>query len=137
VVLLDTHAWLWFLDGDRRLGRKSRAAIERAVTGRGATISAISLWEVALLVAKRRISIREDVGEWLRQRTSLPGVDVSPLSLEIAVESTRLPGDFHGDPADRFIVATARCLDRLLVTADTRVLDYARSGHLAVLDATG
>jgi PIN domain nuclease of toxin-antitoxin system len=135
-VLLDTHVWLWFLDGDRRLGRRARTAIDRAAKGRGAAVSAITLWEVALLQAKRRIALREDVGEWLRQKLALPGIDLQPLSLDVCVESTRLPGDFHSDPADRFIVATARCLSVPLATADFRILDYAQGGHVAVLDAT-
>jgi len=135
-VLLDTHVWLWFIDADRRLGRRSRAAIERAAKGEGARISAITLWEVALLQAKGRIALREEVGEWLRQKVALPGIVVQPLTLEVAVESTRLPGNFHSDPADRFIVATARHLGLPLVTADTRILDFAHGGHLSVVDAS-
>lgn len=135
-MLLDTHVWLWFIDADRRLGRRARAAIERATSGKGAKISAISLWEVTLLQAKRRIALREDVGDWLKEKIALPGIDVAPLSLEVSVESTRLPGSLHSDPVDRFIVATARCLGLPLATADTRILDYAKGGHLSVLDAT-
>jgi len=77
-----------------------------------------------------------DVGDWLREHVGVSGTKLHPLSIEIAVESTRLPGRLHGDPADRIIVATARCLELPLMTADARLLDYGDSGHVVAVDAT-
>ena len=83
-----------------------------------------------MLVAKGRLELDRDVLDWLEAAARLPGLGVTPLSTAIAVGSTRLPGELHGDPADRLIVATARHLGAALVTADRALLGYAASGHL-------
>ena len=83
-----------------------------------------------MLVTKGRLKLDRDVLDWLGSAARLPGVHVASLSIEIAVGSTRLPGEMHGDPADRLIVATARHLDATLVTADRALLEYAGSGHV-------
>ena len=131
-VVLDTHVLVWLLDGSRRLGTSSRELIATSAERTAVSFSAISAWEIAMLVAKGRLELDRDVLDWLGSATRLPGVRVAPLSIEIAVGSTRLPGEMHGDPADRLIVATARHLDAALVTADRALLDYAVSGHLDV-----
>jgi PIN domain nuclease of toxin-antitoxin system len=136
-LLLDTHVWIWTLDG--RLGEMSPRAVEevRAASGRGGLlVSTISAWEVAMLEAKGRIRFCMDAGEWVRRGLAAPGVRLAELTPEVAVESARLPGDIHGDPADRMIVATARRLGATLATRDGRILDYAAAGHLSVLDVT-
>lgn len=88
-----------------------------------------------MLVGKGRLILDRDVGEWVQSALSLPGMRLEPISPEITVASTRLPGTFHSDPADRVIVATARHLAATLITADELLLDYARNGHLKVLQA--
>ena len=88
-----------------------------------------------MLVSKGRLALDRDVGEWVSAGSSLPGMRMEPLSPEIAVASTRLPGDLHPDPADRMIAATARHLGAMLVTADRMLLDYSARGHLKALDA--
>lgn len=77
-----------------------------------------------------------EVGEWVRRALGAPGVHFSPLSPEVALDSTRLPEPVHGDPADRILVATARRVGATLVTRDTKILDYGRQGLLSVIDAT-
>ena len=129
-VVLDTHALVWLLGGDRRLGPRSRELIARAAEQGDVSFSAISAWEIAMLVAKGRLELDRDVLDWLEAAARLPGLGVTPLSTAIAVGSTRLPGELHGDPADRLIVATARHLGAALVTADRALLGYAASGHL-------
>lgn len=135
LVLLDTHAWVWLLNGSARLGLKARRAIERSLAAEAVLVSVISAWEVAMLVGKGRLVLDRDVGEWVRAASTVPGVRLEPLSPEIAVAGTRLPGDLHSDPADRMIAATARHLGATLMTADRLLLDYGKRGHLRTLDA--
>jgi len=135
IVLLDTHGWIWFLNADPRLGDKARTEIEAATRRDDAVLSAISLWEISMLVARGRLSLPRDPREWLEFHLSRPGFAVHPLSIAVAVGSNCLPADPHGDPADRIIIATARHLDALLVTADQKILSYAEAGHVKVLDA--
>jgi PIN domain nuclease of toxin-antitoxin system len=77
-----------------------------------------------------------DVRAWVTQALAFPGLQVRGLSPSIAIESTRLPGQVHRDPADRILIATARQLGASLVTCDEAMLSYARQGHLRVVDAT-
>lgn len=135
LVLLDTHVWVWLLNGDSRINPKARAAVTCSLTEQAVLLSAISPWEVAMLVSKGRLTLDRDVGEWVQVASSLPGIRVEPLSPEIAVASTRLPGQLHADPADRLIAATARHLGATLVTDDQLLLTYGASGHLKTLKA--
>ena len=86
-----------------------------------------------MLESKDRIGFGVPVLEWMKHASSAPGISISPLSMEVAAESARLPGKFHGDPADRIIVATARVLRAMLVTADQKIIEYGREGLLNVL----
>jgi len=116
VILLDTHAWIWWAaETPRRLTARARRAIEDSPS---IAVSAISPWEVAMLVAKGRLELDRDVLVWIRQALALPRVTLVPLTPEIAVRSTRLGAGFPGDPADRIIVASARELGASLVTKD-------------------
>lgn len=135
LVLLDTHVWVWLLNGDRKLNQKSLKAIEQSLSEEAVLLSAISPWEVAMLVNKGRLTLDRDVGEWVNAAVSIPGIRVEPITPEIAVASTRLPGDIHPDPADRLIAATARHLGALLITDDQLLLDYSAAKHLKALKA--
>ncbi|WP_166354984.1 type II toxin-antitoxin system VapC family toxin [Phytoactinopolyspora limicola] len=136
-VVLDTHVLVWMLAGDTRLPRTVRQTIENASYGAGVQVSAISLWEIAMLVAKGRLQVTRDIREWVDLVVANPALTVVPLAPEIAVASTRLPGEIHRDPADRIIVATARTLDSTLVTADGALLDYGAAGHVRTMNALG
>ena len=129
-VVLDTHALVWLLQGSERLGPGARALIEAAAKGDGAFVAAISAWEIAMLVAKGRLALDREVGEWLDAALALPGLRLAPLDPQVAVDSTRLPGQPHGDPADRMIVATARRHTATLITDDAQVLAYSAAGHV-------
>jgi len=117
-VVLDTHVWIWIANGD------SRARAFEHFRGR-AIISAISLWEVSMLVMKERLSLLPDLRTWLIDNTQAP-VRVQALDVEISATSCELP-DFHGDPADRQIVATALTLGLPLVTADVKISDWQKT----------
>lgn len=135
LVLLDTHAWVWLLNGDPKLNTKAVKAIERSLSEEAVLLSAISPWEVAMLVSKGRLTLDRDVWEWVNAAVCIPGIRLESISPEIAVASTRLPGNIHSDPADRLIAATARHLGALLITDDQQLLDYGTSGHLRTLKA--
>jgi len=116
VIALDTHTLLWWTLEPPRLSRRARQAIDDADR---IGISAIVFWEVALLARRRRIDLRSTVGEWSREVLSLPRVEAHPVTPEIALEAEGLP--MHADPADRFIVATARKNGCPLVTRDAAI----------------
>jgi PIN domain nuclease of toxin-antitoxin system len=134
-LLLDTHVWLWLVVGDETLPPRVRQRLEAAAARARIRVSAISVWEVALLDARGRIRLGLDCLAWVRAALAQPGVSLAPLAPEIAVASARLPGAFHGDPADRILIATAREAGATLVTRDARILDYGREGHLSVMPA--
>ena len=133
--VLDTHVWIWLMEGLRSdLSNATVSAIEEA-GGRGElALPAISVWELGMLEARGRITLSQSIDEWVRAALTAPGLRLVDLSPEIAVESTRLPGDLHGDPADRMIIATTRVLGGTLITSDEQILAYGASGHLSVRD---
>ena len=136
LLLLDTHTLIWFMFGDGRLGEVAAESILGACRNDFVLVSAITPWEIGLLVSKKRIEIFRDVTEWILGVLATPGVRLVPLEPEIAVASTRLPFEMHPDPADRILVATARHLGATLVTADSVLLELAVKGHFRALDAT-
>ncbi len=135
-LLLDTHVLVWLMLGELKLGKKAAKAINLAARGNRLVVSAITPWEIGMLVAKMRIDLHQDVMRWVQTAISLPGMTLAALEPEIAVESTRLPFAIHADPADRILVATARHLGVTLVTADRALLDLAGAGRFRALDAT-
>lgn len=135
-LLLDTHVWLWAVEGaEQELSAEAVEEIEEASRRGDVLVSAISVWEVAMLEAGERIRLSRTVEEWVEAALRGPGVRLLGLSPRIAVESTRLPGTPHGDPADRILMAGARSRDARLVTCDEAIIAYAEEGYLNVLDA--
>lgn len=125
MIVLDTHALVWWVNGDSALSRTAGERIGREQKRQGEIlVSSISAWEIAVLVRKERLVLSMDVDTWLRTVAEVPGVRFIPVDNDIAVESTRLPGRFHKDPADRLIVALARTLSAPLVTGDQRIRGY-------------
>ncbi|WP_454690938.1 type II toxin-antitoxin system VapC family toxin [Achromobacter aloeverae] len=127
MILLDTHTLVWWIAGDRALGHGARERIE-AEQGKGAhgeiLVSAISAWEVAMLARSGRLALTMSAGAWLDTVAHIPAVRFLPVDARIAAASVELPGDFHKDPADRIIVATARAHRAALATADTKIQAY-------------
>ena len=131
MILLDTHAWVWWVHGDARLSEEQRKMLDaRVVEGIG--VSIISCWEVAKLVEYGRLKLPQDVAEWLGVALVYPGLRLLDLTPAIVVESTRLPQPFHKDPADQIIVATARIHDCPLATADDKILNYSHVQTVAI-----
>jgi len=118
LILLDTHAWVWWAAEPGKLSTRARKAIE---TSDEIGVSAISPWEVATLVARGRLALDRDVLIWVRQALALPKLILVPLSPEITVDSTSFGPGFPGDPADRILGATALRLRIPLVTRDRRL----------------
>jgi len=135
VIVADTHVLIWAVQDDERLGPAARNTVESAARADGLTIAAITPWEIAMLAQKGRLALGREVGAWIDAALALPGVRLAPLLPAIAVDSVRLPGGMHADPADRMIVATARHLGLPLLTADGALLVYGAAGHVAVIDA--
>jgi PIN domain nuclease of toxin-antitoxin system len=133
MIVVDTHVLVWTLDDDARLGPQARSLIDQSET---ILLSAISIWEIALLVKKSRLALKMDIADWVKQALALPGLLLAPLDPAIAIDSVNLPGDFHNDPADRIVIATARHHDVPLLTIDRAIIDYAGSGHVKVVDAS-
>ncbi len=131
VILLDTHVLLWLRIGDRRLGRRTREAVEPSWTAQAVAVSAISFWEVAMLHDKGRLTLLQDIGAWRRTLLDDGLVEIT-VDGEIGTHAAGL-ASLPGDPADRLIVATALLGGHQLVTADRRILGWA--GQLRRLDA--
>lgn len=134
-LLLDTHTLVWSINDGPKLGMRAKESIRVAGDEGRVLVSAITHWEIALLVSKGRLSLEVDVMDWIRDAMTIPGLTLVPLEPEIAVASTRLPFEIHADPADRIIVATARHMGATLVTADAALLKFAKQGHLVAMDA--
>jgi PIN domain nuclease of toxin-antitoxin system len=130
-VVLDTNALIWTLDDQRELGRRSRREIEQALRDSRLTASAVSFWEVAMLVARKRLTLDRPVSRW-RLDALRAGIAEVQLDGELAVDSVDLAG-LHNDPMDRFIVATAIRTKATLITSDRTLLSW--KGPLACIDA--
>lgn len=128
--LMDTHIWLWYALRNPRLGQAAREVIEHSAKAGGLAISVMTLWEISMLESKGRIKLSESAAQWLEEALTLPKLVVLPLELPVIIDSHRLPGNFHPDPADRLIVATARYHNLTLITDDDKILDYGRQGYL-------
>lgn len=125
MIVLDTHILIWWATADLiKLSPKAISAINQELEGGEIIISSITAWEIAMLIAKERIVISMDLNEWLSTIEQIEAVRFYAVENDIAVKSVALPGEFHKDPADRMIVATARKLGCGLVTADEKILNY-------------
>jgi PIN domain nuclease of toxin-antitoxin system len=109
--------------------------IENAARSGSLLVSVISVWEAAMLEPKGRMRFHKPCLDWVREALDTPGLTLAPITPEIAVDSSRLPGDFHGDPADRILVASARSLGVPLLTRDSKLVEYGRRSFVAVLPA--
>ena len=136
-LLLDTHVWLWLASGTpKKLRPATRKALEQASVSSPLLVSIICVWEIALLESKKRLRLPMFVHEWVERALDRPDIRLIGLAhATTVIDSCRLPGDFHPDPADRLLVATARRENAVLVTQDRKILDYGATGHVRVLAA--
>jgi PIN domain nuclease of toxin-antitoxin system len=124
VIVLDTHAWVWWVASPDQMSPAARERIALEAEAGVIHVSAMSCWEVSLLVRKGRLALTLDVGDWIAATEALPFIRFVAVDNRIALRSNALPGDFHDDPADRLIVATALTLGATLITKDARLLAY-------------
>lgn len=135
MLLMDTHVWLWFALGNAdRLAAPARKKIAAAAHGGKLAVSAISVWEIGMLETEGRIVLGLPCEKWATTALALPGLRLIGLEPGIAIAGSHLPGEFHGDPADRILTATARACDAVLATADERLVEYGKTGFMRVLD---
>jgi PIN domain nuclease of toxin-antitoxin system len=125
VILLDTHALVWWVNEPSRLGDKGKVAIEEAMRAKEVFASSISSWEIALLVERGRMQLALSVWDWIARCEALPFLTFISVSNAIAIESVRLPDFPQADPADRIIVATAMSLGARVVTKDEKISSYS------------
>jgi PIN domain nuclease of toxin-antitoxin system len=136
LLLLDTHCWLWAQLGQiNRLSRLAIAAIRRAESHGNLRISVISVWELGMLEKRAHVALPLSIRSWVSQALAQPGISLMPLTPEIALESSSLPGTLHGDPADRILVASARAWNATLLTKDQKLLEYSNQRHVRALEA--
>jgi PIN domain nuclease of toxin-antitoxin system len=125
MIVLDTHAWIWFTSNPEALSQKAKKVVEAAVEEKNLLVSSISAWEVALLVKKGRLKLTMDVTDWIAKSENLPFIQFIPVTNSIAVKSVNLPPPLHPDPADRIIIATALSTGSPIVTKDKKISDYS------------
>jgi PIN domain nuclease of toxin-antitoxin system len=125
-ILLDTHAVLWGTRGE--LSPQATKLLQTAT----AFLSPITAWELGMLVARGRVALPSPPAAWLEEAVRT-GLAWAPLTPQVLVDASFLPGKIHGDPADRILAATARAFGYRLMTRDQRLLSYAESGHLQAL----
>jgi PIN domain nuclease of toxin-antitoxin system len=131
-LLLDTHIWVRYINGDPSLKPSAVSAIEAARTSGNVFVSVISVWEIALLFRKRRLALPLGVHRWVQQAFLLPGVQLLPFTIDIAIESVDLPDSLNKDPSDRILVATARIEGLRLVTHDKDIIRFAKQHKLSL-----
>jgi len=124
MILIDTHIWIWWSIQPGKLTSDQQNAIRSEQDGI-IGVSAISCWEVAKLTQLARIDLGMPISDWIGLALSYPGVQLLPLTPQIAIASTQLLGDFRSDPADEILVATARLYECSLVTSDRKIRAYA------------
>lgn len=125
MIAVDTHVLVWLATGARQMiSKKAMKRITEELDRGEIWVSAISAWEIAMLVERERLILSVDVESWLGKVSEIDAIRFQPVSNKIAIESVRLPGEFHKDPADRIIVATARTMGLALITADEKIQAY-------------
>ncbi|NEO70635.1 type II toxin-antitoxin system VapC family toxin [Moorena sp. SIO3H5] len=124
MIVLDTHIFVWWNQNDPKLSSYHREVIEKERPN-GLGVCTISLIEIARLVSGGRIILPVSIQEWFEIALAQEGVILMPITPAIAVDAQSLPGDFHKDPADRIIVATARSSNCSIVTVDQKILNYS------------
>jgi len=124
LILLDTHAWLWWLHDPTQLSEAAKSIIIEAEKNNSILISSISVWEIAVKHSLKKLELPMPINEWFELAQQQPGTTIEPLSAIDAIESANLPGEFHKDPADRILVAIARRYNIPIISRDNKILNY-------------
>ncbi len=131
-LLLDTHAWVWLVTGESKISKTEFVALVEKGDNVHLHLSAISLWEISMLVSKDRLKLSMNTIDWLKTYLKKSNTQVTAINPDIAVKSTELKG-FHGDPADRLILASAMQLEAKIVTHDKLILSFCKSKKIDFL----
>ena len=134
-LLLDTHVWVLYANRTPGLKKSTIEAIDVGLDSGTIFVSVISVWEIALLVGLRRLTLQTSVERWIEDALAVSGLQLLSFTPRIAIESVNLPEPMHKDPSDRILVASARVERLTLVTSDKDVLDFAKITGLAHLRA--
>ena len=121
MIVLDTHALIWWVTGNAGLSQRAKRAIDAAARKGPVTASAISIFEITTAVRRDRLRLNGPLDQWLKDIRTLPELHIEPVTADIAHLAGTLESEVPGDPADRIIVATALVLEAKLVTADERL----------------
>src|SRR5882757_338203 len=132
-LLLDTHAWIWLALAEPKFKEDALSQIRRNSSEGSLFLSPISMWEVALKASRGKLALDLPIREWILRASRLPGLNMVTITPEIAAQCAELPPEFHGDPADRILAATARAEGLTLVTHDKALLQLARRGYFNAL----
>jgi len=124
MILLDTHIWVWWVNKSPQITPTLHSIIT-SNKSKSFGVSIISCWEIAKLVEYRRLKLKYSVQDWLDKAIAYPNIRLLDLTPQIATVFTQLPGDFHRDPADQIIVATARVHEIPLLTKDKKIQRYS------------
>lgn len=125
MIILDTHVWIWWQSESKKLSATAFKYIEEA---KEIGVSVISCWELGMLVSKGRLGLSMEVLEWIELALQNQKTNLLPITYQIAVSSTQLH-PFHGDPADRLLVATALAYQAPLISKDEKI---QQSGFIQV-----
>ena len=131
-ILLDTCAVIWIIQGAALRGEAEALLAEAEAEAGGVVVSPMTAWEIGVLVSRGRLALSRDPAAWFGSLLDA-GVALAPLSPQVLIASSFLPGAKLRDPADRILAATARAFDYRLMTRDHLLLDYGAEGHLAVI----
>lgn len=124
MILLDTHIWIWWVNGGEKLSEHQIEVLNENKF-KEIAISIISVWEAAKLSEYGRLELDLSIKEWIYVAMEFKKIKIIDLTPEIILDSTSLPGNFHKDPADQLIVSTARIYNCPLLTSDRKILDYS------------
>lgn len=135
-ILLDTHVFILLITGHSIIANAFINTFENLARSQHVFISPISFLEIGMLVEKKRIEIDRDALDWINQALEYSKINIVPMTPRIAIMSTRLPGEIHGDPADKILIASAYELNAVLITCDKKILEYASGKLFYALDPT-
>lgn len=134
-IVLDTHILIWILLEPAKLSKSVISIITEAQENNNIFISSITLWEIAMLIHKKRINIYERIGDFLGSIVKIDGLNIIELNDRIAAESVILPNGFYGDPADCIIISSTREIRGTLITRDQKIITWAKEAHIKFIEA--
>lgn len=134
-IVLDTHILIWSLLTPEQLSDDVKDLITAAQNANTLYVAAITLWEIAMLIHKKRINVFERSSDFLNTIANTDGLNIIPLNASIAAESVMLPGNFASDPADCLIIASTREIAGNLITRDQKIINWANQGYLKITAA--